>query len=94
MIAVPASIDMVTLLGPRDAFLRVLEDRLAADIHVRGSQVTVTGEPGDVASAVEILTELITIIRTGQGRVSSLPQLVTVTCPGRQIGRASCRERV
>ncbi|WP_314820125.1 PhoH family protein [Arachnia propionica] len=58
---------MVTLLGPRDAFLRVLEDRLAADIHVRGSQVTVTGEPGDVASAVEILTELITIIRTGQG---------------------------
>lgn len=67
VIAVPASIDMVTLLGPRDAFLRVLEDRLAADIHVRGSQVTVTGEPGDVASAVEILTELITIIRTGQG---------------------------
>ena len=58
---------MVTLLGPRDAFLRVLEDRLAADIHVRGSQVTVTGEPEDVASAVEILTELITIIRTGQG---------------------------
>ena len=67
VIAVPVSIDMVTLLGPRDAFLRVLEDRLAADIHVRGSQVTVTGEPGDVASAVEILTELITIIRTGQG---------------------------
>ena len=26
VIAVPASIDMVTLLGPRDAFLRVLEE--------------------------------------------------------------------
>ena len=58
---------MVTLLGPRDAFLRVLEEQLEADLHVRGSQVTVTGAPEDVASAVEILTELITIIRTGQG---------------------------
>ena len=58
---------MVTLLGPRDAFLRVLEEQLEADLHVRGSQVTVAGTPEDVASAVEILTELITIIRTGQG---------------------------
>jgi len=58
---------MVTLLGPRDIFLRVLEEQLEADLHVRGSQVTVTGTPEAMASAVEILTELITIIRTGQG---------------------------
>ena len=67
VVMVPASIDMVTLLGPRDTFLRVLEEQLEADLHVRGSQVTVTGSPEDVASAVEIMTELITIIRTGQG---------------------------
>jgi len=67
VVTVPASIDMVTLLGPRDVFLRVLEEQLEADLHVRGSQVTVTGTPDAVASAVEILTELITIIRTGQG---------------------------
>ena len=67
VVTVPASIDMVTLLGPRDVFLRVLEEQLEADLHVRGSQVTVTGTPEAVASAVEILTELITIIRTGQG---------------------------
>ena len=67
VVTVPASIDMVTLLGPRDIFLRVLEEQLEADLHVRGSQVTVTGTPDAVASAVEILTELITIIRTGQG---------------------------
>ncbi|MDO5092736.1 MAG: PhoH family protein [Propionibacteriaceae bacterium] len=58
---------MVTLLGPRDTFLRVLEDRLAADLHVRGSQITLTGSPSDVAAASEVITELITIIRTGQG---------------------------
>ncbi len=67
VVTVPASIDMVTLLGPRDVFLRVLEEQLEADLHVRGGQVTVTGTPDAVASAVEILTELITIIRTGQG---------------------------
>jgi len=67
VVTVPASIDMVTLLGPRDIFLRVLEEQLEADLHVRGSQVTVTGTPEAMASAVEILTELITIIRTGQG---------------------------
>ena len=67
VVTVPASIDMVTLLGPRDIFLRVLEEQLEADLHVRGSQVTVTGAPEAVVSAVEILTELITIIRTGQG---------------------------
>ena len=67
VVTVPASIDMVTLLGPRDVFLRVLEEQLEADLHVRGSQVTVTGAPEAVVSAVEILTELITIIRTGQG---------------------------
>ncbi|BCR80920.1 phosphate starvation protein PhoH [Arachnia rubra] len=67
MIMVPPSIDMVTLLGPRDTFLRVLEDRLSADLHVRGGQVTLTGDPEAVAAADEVLTELITIIRTGQG---------------------------
>ncbi|MDO4644210.1 MAG: PhoH family protein [Propionibacteriaceae bacterium] len=58
---------MVTLLGPRDTFLRVLEDRLSADLHVRGGQITLTGDPETVAAADEVLTELITIIRTGQG---------------------------
>ncbi|MBB1577008.1 MAG: PhoH family protein [Propionibacterium sp.] len=67
VIMVPPSIDMVTLLGPRDTFLRVLEDRLSADLHVRGGQVTLTGDPEAVAAADEVLTELITIIRTGQG---------------------------
>ena len=64
---VPPSIDMVTLLGPRDTFLRVLEDRLSADLHVRGGQITLTGDPETVAAADEVLKDLITIIRTGQG---------------------------
>ena len=66
-LTVPASIDMVRLLGPRDAFLRVLERDLDADLHVRGNEITLTGSTAEIAAAVEVLTELITILRTGQG---------------------------
>ncbi|SHI66065.1 phosphate starvation-inducible protein PhoH [Tessaracoccus bendigoensis DSM 12906] len=58
---------MINLLGPRDDFLRILESHLDADLHVRGGQITLSGEAGQVAKAAEILTELIAIIRTGQG---------------------------
>ena len=66
-ITVPASVDMVNVLGPRDEFLRILERDLAADVHVRGNEFTFTGEPTDVTVAAEVLTELVTIVRTGQG---------------------------
>lgn len=67
MVRVPPSIDMVSLLGPGDEHLRILESSLEADIHVRGSQITLSGPVQAVTSADEILTELVTIIRTGQG---------------------------
>jgi phosphate starvation-inducible PhoH-like protein len=58
---------MVSVLGPRDEFLRILERELAADLHVRGNEITFTGSPADVTAAADVLTELITILRTGQG---------------------------
>jgi phosphate starvation-inducible PhoH-like protein len=66
-VAIPASINMVAVLGPRDEYLHVLEKALAADVHVRGNEITLTGTPQDVDSAADVLTELITIVRTGQG---------------------------
>ena len=66
-LVVPASIDMVNVLGPRDEFLRIMERELAADIHVRGNEFTLTGTTSDIAAATEALTEIITILRTGQG---------------------------
>lgn len=58
---------MVNLLGPHDDFLRILEHELAADLHVRGSDITLSGTTADVTHGVDVLTELITILRTGQG---------------------------
>jgi phosphate starvation-inducible PhoH-like protein len=39
---------------------------LAADVHVRGNEVTLTGTPGDVAFAERAFGELVTLARRGQ----------------------------
>ncbi len=66
-VVVPNSINMVSLLGPGDEHLGLIEQAFAADIHVRGNRITLYGEPGEVALAERLLDELVTIIRTGQG---------------------------
>jgi phosphate starvation-inducible PhoH-like protein len=66
-VVVPNSINMVSLLGPGDEYLGLIEKALEADVHVRGNQITLKGEPGEIALAERMLDELVTIIRTGQG---------------------------
>jgi phosphate starvation-inducible protein PhoH and related proteins len=66
-VTVPVSIEMVNLLGPRDEFLRILERDLDAGVHVRGNEITLSGSPASVDLAVDVVTELVTILRTGQG---------------------------
>ena len=58
---------MVSIVGPRDEFLRILEGAVDADVHVRGNEITLSGTPAGVATAADALTEIITIARTGQG---------------------------
>ncbi|OLF18782.1 PhoH family protein [Actinophytocola xanthii] len=57
---------VLALLGSRDENLRVAEDILDADIHVRGNEVTLSGEPADVAFAERVFAELVTLARKGQ----------------------------
>jgi phosphate starvation-inducible PhoH-like protein len=57
---------VVGLLGSADENLRALERILAADLHVRGNAVTLSGEPADVALAERVITELIAIVASGQ----------------------------
>ena len=66
-VVVPNSVDMVSVLGPGDEHLTVLERDFACDVHVRGNRITLSGEPGEVALAERLLDELVAIIRTGQG---------------------------
>jgi phosphate starvation-inducible PhoH-like protein len=57
---------VVGLLGSADENLRALERTLAADLHARGNAITLTGEPADVALAERVITELVTIVASGQ----------------------------
>jgi len=66
-IVVPASIPMVALLGPGDEHLTQIENAFKADVHVRGNQITLRGDPAEVALAERLIDELVTIVRTGQG---------------------------
>ena len=65
-VVVPNSIDMVSVLGPGDEHLRLIERAFEADVHVRGNEVTVTGAPGDVALVERLLDEMTAVVRAGQ----------------------------
>jgi phosphate starvation-inducible PhoH-like protein len=57
---------VLALLGSRDENLRVAEELLDADIHVRGNEVTLSGAPSDIAFAERVFAELVTLAGRGQ----------------------------
>jgi phosphate starvation-inducible PhoH-like protein len=67
LIVVPASLDMVTVLGSGDENIRVVERGFpTVDVHVRGSKITLSGPPAEVALADRLVGEMLAIVRTGQ----------------------------
>ena len=66
-VVVPNSIDMVSVLGPGDEHLRLIERAFEATIHVRGNRITLAGDSAEVAMAERLLDEVVTLVRTGQG---------------------------
>ena len=59
---------MVQLLGPQDRLLRVVEkEHPGVDVHVRGNEITLTGEADAVAAARSLVDELLAMTKAGQG---------------------------
>ncbi|KOG49042.1 PhoH family protein [Streptomyces varsoviensis] len=64
---VPAKHPMVTVLGSGDSLLRVIEKAFpSTDIHVRGNEVSATGDPREVALVQRVFDEMMLVLRTGQ----------------------------
>jgi phosphate starvation-inducible protein PhoH and related proteins len=64
---VPAKHPMVTVLGSGDSLLRVIEKAFPdVDIHVRGNEVSATGDARDVALVQRLFDEMMLVLRTGQ----------------------------
>ena len=57
---------VVGLLGSADGNLRALEAALAAEVHVRGNSITLSGSPADVGLAERVISELIAVVAGGQ----------------------------
>ncbi|MBG0855355.1 PhoH family protein [Streptomyces spinoverrucosus] len=64
---VPAQHPMVTVLGSGDSLLRVIEKAFpAADIHVRGNEISAVGPAAEVALVQRLFDEMMLVLRTGQ----------------------------
>ena len=57
---------MVNLLGAKDEILRLIERTLVSDVHVRGTEITITGDPAENATAERLFSELIELIEKGE----------------------------
>ncbi len=66
-IVIPSSVPVVAVLGARDEFIAVIERGFAVDVHLRGNELNVAGEPAEVARVERLIDELVTMVRTGQG---------------------------
>ncbi len=64
-IVVPGAHSMVSLLGSQDELLRVIEQALASDVHVRGNEITITGAPADNALAETLFSQLLALLDAG-----------------------------
>ncbi|MCL2882381.1 MAG: PhoH family protein [Coriobacteriia bacterium] len=62
----PSDLDPVALLGERDAWLRLIEERFAADISVRGNLVKLCGSSFEVATLQALFSELISLVSHGE----------------------------
>jgi phosphate starvation-inducible PhoH-like protein len=65
-IVVPDASRMVSLLGSRDEVLRAVEDSVRSDVHVRGNEITLTGNPADNAFAERLFGELLALVDKGE----------------------------
>ena len=67
-VVVPGTHLMTSLVGPRDQFLRRIEQRFPAVlISVRGNEIRIVGEDTTmVADASRLFEELVTLLETGQ----------------------------
>ncbi|MFV0534799.1 MAG: PhoH family protein [Cumulibacter sp.] len=62
---VPSSTPMVTLLGIRDEYLRLIESSVTTQIDVRGTSITITGQHGEVAFTQRVFDELLALLQSG-----------------------------
>ena len=66
-ILVPGNHLMVGLLGQRDELLRLIEEAFGGtEIHVRGNEITISGDESEAGRVGHLFEELVTLLEQGQ----------------------------
>ena len=66
-IAIPSAIPMVSLVGPNDSYIKILEGAFPnIAITVRGNEIHATGLATEVKRFEEVLKEFLVLLRGGQ----------------------------
>ena len=67
VVVIPTSTPMVSVIGPRDELIRVIEKAFTdCVILVRGNEITIDGPKPSVALIETLLGEMLVVLRTGQ----------------------------
>lgn len=67
LITVPVAIPMVALVGPQDAYLRILEKTFPdISITVRGNEIFTKGDLAQIGQFESLVKELLVLLRAGQ----------------------------
>jgi phosphate starvation-inducible protein PhoH and related proteins len=64
-VLVPGNDLMVGLLGHRDELLKLVEEAFPVTIHVRGNEITVTGDAADAERVGRLFEELVVLLERG-----------------------------
>ena len=64
-IVIPDDHSMVSLLGSGDGLLKIIENAVDADFHVRGNEITVSGPAAETVLASRLFEELIQLVASG-----------------------------
>lgn len=65
-LTIPDSIDLTSLMGPADTILRHIESKTSATITVRGTQVSVVGDPLEANRIIAVFSQLINAVSRGE----------------------------
>jgi phosphate starvation-inducible PhoH-like protein len=65
----------------------VLERELDADVHVRGNEITLTGTAAALSLGVDVINEMVTVLRTGQGLTGDAVERICTMLNGREEAR-------
>lgn len=80
------NVDMLSLLGMNDSFLKLVEERFNATIIVRGENVVIKGVMEEVVQIEKVLKEMVYVLNT-QGTLSSndVQTILDLTVQGKEI---------